>query len=104
MATTEGEIKKSIVDYLRMRGHFVFNHYNGGIKKPNGSFIPVGMKGISDVLGIRKGHQGQFIAIEVKDKKGKVSEHQEVFLKMVNDMGGLGFVAFSIDDCIRNGL
>lgn len=104
MATPEGLIKKSITDYLTIRGHFVFNHYNGGIKKPNGSFIPIGMKGISDVLGIRKGSKGQFIAIEVKDKGKKPSEHQVVFLKMVNDMGGLGIVANSIEDCIKVGL
>ena len=42
----------------------------------------------------------RFLAIEVKTKTGKVSLDQAKFLKLVNESGGLGFVARSVDDVI----
>ena len=42
----------------------------------------------------------RFLAIEVKTKTGKVSPDQVKFLNRVNESGGLGFVARSVDDVI----
>ena len=60
----------------------------------------MGEKGISDIIGC---YQGRFIAIEIKSPKGIVSPGQRAFLDKVNDAGGRGFVARSIEDVI-NGL
>lgn len=53
-------------------------------------------KGVSDILGILD--DGRFLAIEVKkDAKSKPSKDQRDFIDEINNKGGLGFVAFSID-------
>ena len=65
-------------------------------------FIRFGFEGCSDIIGQmkprRKGLPGAWLAIEVKSATGKVSDHQERFLDMVNAAGGVGFVARSVDD------
>lgn len=51
--------------------------------------------GISDIIGI---FENRFLAIEVKALKGRLSDHQREFLEEVNENGGIGFVARSIED------
>ena len=94
----EKDIQKEILKYLRLRKIFCFKVNNVGIKKVDGSYIPVGLKGISDILGIYK---GRFLAIEVKKEKGIVSEYQQEFINNVNNNGGIGFVARSLDNVVR---
>lgn len=53
------------------------------------------MKGVADILGI---FRGKPLAIEVKTKKGRLSPEQKVFLERVNQEGGLGFVARSVEE------
>lgn len=55
-------------------------------------------KGTSDILGIYK---SKFLAIEVKTKTGKLNPFQKAFLENVNNEGGIGFVARSIEDVER---
>ena len=55
--------------------------------------------GISDILGVLPG--GRMLAIEVKTERGKLSPHQERFLKNIADAGGLAFVARSFDDVVK---
>jgi hypothetical protein len=60
-------------------------------------------KGVADILGIltddNTGH-GIFLAIEVKRPGQKLRPDQERFLKRVNDAGGIGFMASSVQDVI----
>jgi penicillin-binding protein-related factor A (putative recombinase) len=101
----ESDIQKSILDYLKLKKYLVFKHRNVGIfKQDTGRYIPLaaGEKGISDILGCT--HQGKFLAIEVKMPKKKPSPEQLEFLDKVNLRGGIGFVAYSLDDVIKNGL
>jgi len=58
----------------------------------------VGMKGMSDIIGIAK-PSGKWIAIEVKRPKMKPTDDQQAFLNMINDFGGLGFCAHSLEEC-----
>jgi hypothetical protein len=102
MATPEGKVKTAIMKYLRARGHFVFVHSSVGIIKPNGMRITVGMKGVADIIGLRQG--GQFMAIEVKSRYGRPTPEQLVFLENVRDLGGIGIIAKSIQDCVDAGL
>ena len=57
-------------------------------------------KGIADILGI---YNGQFLAIEVKAPKGRLSDYQKIFLDRVKAEGGIAITAYCIDDVI-NGL
>lgn len=52
--------------------------------------------GSSDLVGFS--NTGQFIAIEVKTKTGRVSLDQQRFIDAVNAAGGLAFVARSAED------
>jgi len=86
---SEAAITKSIRDLLT---RFQIYHWKnwGGM---------MGTKGVPDILGIYK---GQFLGIEVKTPKGKLSPEQETFLENIRKHGGIGFVARSIDDVIVN--
>lgn len=74
----------------------------------NPRILHAGMcKGGSDLVGILpvtitpdmvSQKIGVFIAIEVKAEKGRATADQLAFIKMVNDTGGIGFIARSEDD------
>lgn len=97
---TEQDIQKGIIDYLKLKQFVVFKHRNVGIKKPNGSFIPLafGEKGISDIIACSK--TGTFVAIEVKKPGGKPSPEQLDFLERVRKNKGIGILAYSLDDVL----
>lgn len=99
MKNKEGGIQKAIMDYLRLKGVVCFKHRNVGIyKKDTGSYIPLpsGEKGISDIIGCLP--DGRFLAVEVKCPGKKPSPDQLDFLKRIWQSGGVGLVAYSIDD------
>ena len=95
----EKDLQKQILDYLRLRGVFCWkNHSTGIYKQSTGSYIPVGMKGVSDILAIRN---GKLIAIEVKVGKNKPSNVQLEFIEKINENGGIAFLAYSLNDVIK---
>lgn len=51
--------------------------------------------GVADIICCIR---GRYVAIEVKRKGGVVSPLQERFLAFVAKAGGIGFVAYSLDD------
>ena len=65
------------------------------------------INGVSDILGILGSASigadgslglGRLLAIEVKSSKGKATPDQASFLLQVNNRGGLGFIARSVED------
>ena len=105
MKILEKHVQKAILDYLRLKKIFCWKNSTVGIKKENGSYIPSGFRGVSDILGILPG--GRFLAIEVKRDRAsmqKITVEQFDFLANINQRGGLGFVASSIDDVIKQGI
>jgi len=80
----ESDITRSIILFPGACGCFCYKHWGG----------PMGRKGVADIIGCLP--NGRFLAVEVKAEKGRVSEHQEQFIKDVNRAGGLGFVARGI--------
>ena len=52
--------------------------------------------GMSDILGMLKG--GRLFAIECKSRTGRIMPHQQEFLDLINNGGGLAFVARSVED------
>lgn len=96
---SEQQIQKAIIDYLKLKKFIVFKHRNVGIyKKATDSYIPLsaGEKGISDVIACS--NKGTFVAIEVKKPGGKPSPDQLEFLERVKAYGGIGILAYSLDD------
>lgn len=99
LEATEKEIQHGILDYLRMKGIFVWRN-NTGAFKVGDRFIRTGMKGLPDILGVLQG--GKLLAIEVKRESGRVSPEQEEVLLRLKNAGAVAFVARSLDDVISN--
>lgn len=56
-------------------------------------------KGGSDIIGIHR-PTGRFIAIEVKNKTGRVTKEQENFLNAIKSAGGIAGVARSAEEAL----
>lgn len=54
--------------------------------------------GSSDLIGF---HRGRFLAVEVKSARGRTTQEQEAFIRMVLAHGGLAGIARSEDDAVR---
>src|SRR3990170_376526 len=95
---TEGAIQKSITDYLRLKKYVVFkaNSTQFGIREGKPFAFPSSQKGLADIIACST--QGRFIAVECKKPGGKASEDQLAFLEAVRANGGIGIIAFSLDD------
>ena len=96
----EKEIQKAILDYLAYKGFVAVKYHSTVGVAREGKYVPIptGTKGTSDILACAP--DGRFWAIEVKRKGGKATEHQLAFLERVRANGGVGLVAFSIDDVV----
>lgn len=81
----EKVIENKIKDYLKSKGAYYFKHHGN-------QFSQVG---VPDIIACYK---SRFIGIEVKNETGKTSPLQDVNLKMINEAGGIGIVARSVED------
>lgn len=87
---TEKEITASIRSLLRNLNIWHWKNI-GALGMP---------RGLPDIIGVWK--DGQILAIEVKTPRGVASDEQKRFIEMINQSGGLAFVARSVDDVIDN--
>jgi len=83
----ETDITRAIKDVLKHSGAFP-------IKIAGGPFQHY----IADLLVCL---DGRFVAIEVKRPGGKVTDGQREFLRKVTAAGGIAFVAYSVEDVVR---
>lgn len=100
----EGPIQQAILGYLALKHVFAFRVNTTGVYDPKRKIFrksPNVLKGVSDILGC---YQGKMLAIEVKAPGRKEKPEQTKFLQRVNDAGGLGFIARSVDDVIAMGI
>jgi hypothetical protein len=104
LEVSEKLIQKSILDYLRIKGYLckrnnagrAFYEYKG--KK---SSFSVGESGWPDVEGITK--DGKYFGIEVKARRGVLSDNQIRIGGEITKNNGIWFVARSLDDVIAKG-
>lgn len=99
MTLSEGEITKQIRSVLNSCRIWHWKHWSGPMTYP---------KGISDILGC---YQGRMIAIELKHEGWKPPEpgtkaykhfkEQEDFIFQVNQAGGIGFFAQSVEEVVE---
>jgi hypothetical protein len=98
----EKQIQKGILDYLALkRGVIAWRNNSGTAQVKMGQkeyWVQLAPKGTPDIIGYMS--DGKFLGIEVKKPGGVVSKEQQDFLNDLNDKGGLGFVAYSIDDVV----
>jgi hypothetical protein len=97
-------VQNKLINYLKVRGHFVFTVRNGATYDPTRKIYRsnTSTKGVSDIIGITA--SGQFLAIEVKTKTGRPTKEQLQFLSEIEARGGLAFIARSLDDLKDRGL
>ena len=100
MATPEKLIENSILDNLNIIPEcFAFKVNTTGVYDPRKRVFrknnnPHIHNGTSDILGTYK---GRFFAIEVKAGYAKPSDKQKLFLKRIEQNGGIAFWANSLD-------
>lgn len=102
----ESELQKTIIDYLTIRGHLVKRNNAGkmfGEHKGKKWAVNIGEAGWNDILGVEKG-TGRFIGVEVKIRPNKPTTLQQEKIDQINKLGGLSFVAYSLQDVIDRGL
>lgn len=101
----ETDIQRAICDYLALRRHFFWRNNNTPIfdtKRQIFRAMPkYTLKGRPDIEVIK---DGWYIALEVKNGKGKQSDAQKEFEKGCVDAGGEYHVVRSIDDVKEIGL
>ncbi len=86
----------------------LWRNNTGCLKDNRGQLVRFGLApGSSDLIGLRRvtvrpedvGRElAVFVAIEVKDARGRASPDQDRFIEVVRDLGGLAGVARSVDD------
>lgn len=104
MSPKESDIQKSILDYLLMRGYFVWRNNTGAFgAESNGRkrWIRAGKKGAGDIIGLTK--EGHFLSIEVKRRGQLPTDDQIRFIRSVLDNKGIAFVAHDLQDIIDKG-
>jgi hypothetical protein len=103
----ETGFQKAIMDYLQIRGHFVWRNNTGGRPWISSGgrkrMMMFGKKGSGDILGVEKG-TGRFISIEVKVPGNMPTDDQVAFMEEILSRGGLAFVASTVDDVTAHGL
>ena len=97
---SEGQIQKSILQYLRALGIQCWRINSVGIPDGKGGFRSnPEMAGISDIHAIiRVNKIGASVWFEVKSEKGRLSPKQKEFRAAVESAGGFFFLVRSIED------
>jgi hypothetical protein len=121
MKTKANSLTSAILNYIRLNQCHAerVNNYSRTVKDRFGNdrFVPsAGFKGtadihavkrvtlreaITDVLVIGGYTYGQFVAIEVKIGRDKLSEAQEYYRECVQKAGGVYIVAHDFDEFLR---
>lgn len=103
--SSESEIQAAICDYLALKGYLFSRTNNSPIyDTTRGAFRALPKytrRGWPDICLIQN---GQFIGIEVKAEKGRLSEDQKALGEEIEKNGGRYVVARSIDDVTKAGL
>ena len=100
MTKSEGEIQAEIILEASKRGHRLYRSNAGSIQTKHGGVVKLYPRGYPDLTGFRKG-DGKFVVIEVKNAKGKLSEHQKKFAEWASTQPIIYGVARSKDDAIK---
>lgn len=70
---------------------------SGALKDEHGRLVRFGLPGSADIIGI-VGPSGRFLALECKATRGRPTDQQLLFVRMVGAFGGVGGVVWSIEE------
>jgi hypothetical protein len=108
--TRESGVLAACLQYLALEGIFAWRQNQGAIPLEGGGYRRfVGMKGVSDILGILpqtvqlagesdRTTFGNLLAIETKRPGEKLRPEQAEFLARINALGGIGICAHSVQE------
>lgn len=101
---SETPVMKDIMLKASEVGARLFRNNNGMLKDERGNRVRYGLgPGTSDLIGWTRG--GRFLAVEVKNPGGRTLkarlELQERFIAVVNENGGLAFIAHSVEEFLE---
>lgn len=99
---SEAQIQQEILLYLGTRTDLRAWRSNAGAAIGQRGLIRFGLQGQADISGLML-PEGRRIEIEVKTDRGRQSEQQRKFQRMIEKHGGLYVVARSVED-VREGL
>ena len=103
----ENAILRSIRARMGQLRMLILRYQCGTFIAPDGTFVHIGEKGVSDLIGIvphtvRPEDVGKvigvFTAMEVKQAGGRVRTEQGPFLRRINALGGIAAVVRSAED------
>lgn len=100
MASTEKATQKAILQYLEYKKIFFYRNNSGAMvipTKTGSRFLRFGATGSPDIVCVIG---GQYVGIEVKDIKGKLSEGQKDFKERLEKAGGKYILARSLEDVL----
>lgn len=97
---SEQELTGQILDAINgIKGVHAWRN-NTGVARTGGRFIRYGIKGQADISGILRGGRRLEIEVKLPDGKHPVTEEQKSFGSMVNGLGGVWFVARSVEEVV----
>jgi hypothetical protein len=97
----ERDIQRQILDYLALKRVFHYRQNSGALKTEAGGFVRFGTAGSPDIVCVIA---GQYVGIEVKNNKGRLSPLQESFAAGLQAAGGKYLVARCLEDVINAGI
>jgi len=99
MARPEAALIRAVLQFLDLKGIPAWRNNSGAIKTAS-HFFRYGCVGSADILGLLP-PEGKFLAIECKSGGQRASRAQIAFLEAVNESGGIGIVARTLDDVME---
>lgn len=100
---TTNELTQYTLQYLRKKNIVAWRHNNVGVwDKSKGVYRrnPQTLKGIADIIGFDD--FGRIIAVEIKNKKDKLTDAQKLFLEQIRKRGGGAFVCSDFTEFREN--
>ncbi len=95
----ETDLINLIEDYLTAKNIFHYRQNSGALKTERGGFVRFGVSGSPDFVCVIK---GQYVGVEAKVGKNKLSENQMTFAENLVDAGGKYIVARdNLEDLIK---
>lgn len=101
MKRKESDIQRAVLDYLKARGIMAWRQKSEGTFDAKRGIYRrgTGTPGLPDIGGILPG--GRALQIEVKAGRNKPTPEQVDFLARARAAGAVAFVAYSVDDVIK---
>lgn len=96
----ESDLIRPCLDLLNLLGILAWRNNSGAVVAGTGAhrrFIRYGLVGSSDILGVLP-PSGRMLAVELKQKSGRLTEHQRHFLDTVSAAGGVALVVRSVEE------